>query len=68
MSIRVQIVVGRLILAFLPVFVCGAIYLNWDQGFLVWVIPTIFYVNILTLLYFAIHFDSIVARLLNVIG
>lgn len=37
-------------------------------GFLAWAIPTLFYVNILTLLYVAIHFDQIVAKLLTVIG
>lgn len=31
-------------------------------GFLAWMIPTIFYVNLIGLLYFAIHFDSLVAR------
>lgn len=140
MNFRLQILIRRLVLAFLPIFVLGAIYFNWDQGpfhfdgpfafmkllvwisfalfsaysgyctlnedlfgtlrevmrfhfgrqicidlylgvglilflmylneptflgFLVWMIPTLFYVNLISLLYFAIHFDHIVMRLLN---
>lgn len=42
------------------------IYLNEPTfaGFLIWMIPTLLYLNVLTLLYFAIHFDSIVAKFL----
>jgi len=139
MSTYLQVVIRRLVLTILPVFVFGAIYLNWNQGpfnfdgpmpvmkglvwisfilfsaysgyctlredlfqtlrevtryhfgrqicidlylgaglilflmylneptflgFVIWMIPTLFYVNILTLLYFAIHFDSIITRFL----
>ncbi len=42
------------------------IYLN--DGFLVaaiWLIPILFYANLVVLLYFAIHFDSIVMKLLG---
>lgn len=29
---------------------------------LVWIVPALFFVNLVTLLYFAIHFDALVAR------
>ncbi len=32
-------------------------------GFLFWMVPALFYLNIVTLLYLAIHFDGLVARL-----
>lgn len=37
-------------------------------GFLAWAIPSLFYVNILSLLYVAIHFDQIVSKLLTIAG
>jgi len=42
------------------------IYLNEPTllGSLVWAIPSLFYLNTITLLYFAIHFESIVSRFL----
>ncbi len=33
-------------------------------GFLAWAVPSLFFVNTITLLYFAIHFDAIVAHFL----
>ena len=37
-------------------------------GFLAWAIPSLFYVNILSLLYVAIHFDQIVSKFLAIVG
>ena len=50
---------------YLGFFLTGFIvYLNEGYWFatLLWIIPGLFYVNLITLLYFIIHFDALVAR------